>query len=128
MALQWKFDMKCGEITFFEKAREKEFTYALYEGNAFLIMLKEERDGKMIEWEMYNFFVDETHMKRCCGLAKGCDDLFEDAPPIRMRLDIKKHSKWKKVVELMLKAYPNLELVVYDSEAFVKDMAKKVRL
>lgn len=128
MALRWDWDEKCGEITFVQKWKNengewipKEFTVNLYEGNAFMIMLYEWTDEKTGDekYNMYSFFVDEDHAKRCLGLKKNGDgelnNIFEGGLDTftKIRINKAKSRNWKKIVPMFAQAFNNMVIEVY---------------
>ena len=78
MAIQWKWDEKCGEATLRQTAGDdaREFTLSLYTGNCYLILLHEfEEDGKQM-YNMHSFWADKKHMENCLGLTKGKENIY----------------------------------------------------
>ena len=68
MSLNWNWSEKCGEAVF--EQRDKEFTVNLYQGNAYLIFIYEyEEDGNNM-YNLFTFWADKGHAKRCLGLEK----------------------------------------------------------
>ena len=116
MALQWNWEDKIGEAVVFNY--DKEVTYTLYDGNAFLIMLYEYTNDKGEEmWQMANFFADETHAKNCLGLNKGYDrdNMFnhKSYKLLKIRLNKNKYRYTKKLVDLLIKAFDNITIELY---------------
>ena len=117
MALQWNWEDKIGEAVVFNY--DKEVTYTLYDGNAFLIMLYEYTDNEGNEmYSMGNFFVDETHAKNCLGISKGYDNMFnsEYYKLKSIRLNKNKYTYTKKLVDLLIKAFDNITIELYTDE------------
>ena len=122
MALKWLWKDKCGEIEV-EQTREGEthsYTLSLYEGNAFLIMLYEYKNKKGEDvYDMWSFFVDKTHAKRCLGLQKNGDgellNLFDDTWQkfTKIRLNKAKSKYWKDHVTLFAQAFDNITIEIY---------------
>lgn len=119
MALYWDWKDKVGEAIF-EHADGKEYTINLYKGNAFLIFINEykETDSEGVEHNVYNlyaFFADEAHAKRCLGLTKDTDNMFYDGYTKlkKIRINKEKYSYTNKLVSLLVKAFDNLEIEIY---------------
>ena len=119
MALYWDWKDKVGEAIF-ESNVGQEYTINLYKGNAFLIFINEykETDEKGEEHNMYNlysFFCDEAHAKRCLGLVKGTDNIFSDGfyRMKKIRINKEKYSYTNKLVSMLVKAFDNLDIEIY---------------
>lgn len=79
MALTWNWTDKVGTATykFNFRGEQGEHQLSLYNGNALLIMLHEyEQDGNSM-YDMFGFFVDKDHCKRCLGLVKDSKNIWE---------------------------------------------------
>ena len=116
MALNWYWDDKVGEAEVFNY--DKVVTYNLYQGNAFLIFIYEykDEDGKDM-YSLASFFADETHAKRCLGLAKDCDNIFNTTYSKLLKVRInKKYSYTKKLVDMLIKAFDNITIELYTDE------------
>ena len=116
MSVNWSWKAKSGEITG-KGINGKEFTASIYEGNCPLIALYEfKEDGKDM-YNMYLFFVDDSHAKKCLGLAKNADgkkeNLYKDIAKIRID---SKHYHFKKIVKWFSEAFPNITIEIYTSE------------
>lgn len=106
MALRWDWKNQIGNLTIDGK------TYSLYEGNAFMICLREyEKEGETY-WDMVTFFVDKDHAKRCLGLAKGHKNIWEDCPWERLELKRSVYNYWKELTQYAAKAFPNIEITL----------------
>ena len=119
MALYWDWKDKVGEAIF-ESNVGQEYTINLYKGNAFLIFINEyqETDEKGEVHNMYNlhsFFCDEAHAKRCLGLVKGTDNMFNDGycRMKKIRINKEKYSCTNKLVSMLVKAFDNLDIEIY---------------
>ena len=111
MALIWDWKKVSGTIT--ENIRGMDVTFNFYEGNALMIVLHEYEDENGTD--MYNlhwFFCDETHGKRCLGLAKGCDSMFGPGQVKRLVIYRENCRQWEKIVRLFAKAFPDMEIVI----------------
>ena len=73
MALNWRWDRKVGEATFYNPVTGKKYKTSLYVGNAFLISLYLYKENGEDMYTVHRFFCDEGHAKRCLGLAKCAD-------------------------------------------------------
>ena len=116
MALNWYWDDKVGEAEVFNY--DKVVTYNLYQGNAFLIFIYEykDEDGKDM-YSLASFFADEAHAKRCLGLAKDCDNIFNTTYSKLLKVRInKKYSYTKKLVDMLIKAFDNITIELYTDE------------
>lgn len=103
MALNWYWKNKCGKITF--DGVQGKYSCNLYQGNALLIMVSEWKEEGRKMYAVNSFFVDEKHMKDCLA-----DDIFETSKPLKLKLNINRHSKWQVVVKAMLKKYPKMKV------------------
>ena len=114
MSLNWEWKRQCGTIT--QKIRDTEHTFTWYEGNALMIVLDEFTDEDGTErYSMNWFFCDETHAKKCLGLAKGCDgthNMLEDSPVTNLTIYRNNSRYWEKIVKLMTKAFPDLTVTI----------------
>lgn len=112
MALTWDWNKRCGTITMENKGKEMEVS--LYEGNAMLIMLYEYKENDEDMYLLYGFFADETHMKRCLGIAKDYDNLHKEIR--RIKINKARHSDWKKIVTAFAQAYDNITIEIVNEE------------
>lgn len=128
MALNWLWSEKCGEIDF-EQTRDGEtntYTLSLYEGNALLIMLYEYNENGKDMYDMFSFFVDKTHAKKCLGLQKNGDgelvNMFDDGWQkfTEIRLNKAKSRNYKDLVELFSKAFDNITIKIYTEKEEVE--------
>lgn len=122
MALQWHWDEKCGTATIQQNwDGGKAYDVNLYVGNAYLIMLYEwEEDGHNY-WNMSNFWVDKTHMKRCLGLDKKggyTDNLLNGQEQLmKIRLNKAKCRNAKEIIKALMDAdFPELTIELYTEE------------
>ena len=121
MALNWLWSEKCGEIVVEQTREEKtrEYTLSLYEGNAFLIMLYEYNENETDMYDMFSFFVDKVHAKKCLGLQKNGDgelvNIFDDGWQkfTKIRLNKAKSRNFKDLIELFSKAFDNITIEIY---------------
>lgn len=108
MAIQWKWDEKCGEATF---RLEDGYTYNvdLYVGNCFLIMIKEFVEDGTEKYMLESFFVDEEHMERCLK-----DGIFSSYSTL-MSITINKAKcrNYKKIVALLAEYMEDIDISVY---------------
>ena len=124
MALYWNWNEKCGEATLLDKHPHNdephEFTVSLYQGNAWLIMLHEYvEDGKEM-YSMYSFWADKEHMNNVLGLSKGHKENIYDTPYVkltRIRLDKRKCTRYADIVKALAKAFDELTIELYTSDA-----------
>ena len=125
MALNWNWKDKCGELEVVQTRNNepRKFTLSLYEGNALLIMLYEYINENADEmYDMFSFFIDKTHAKKCLGLQKNGDGVLnnmfdEDWQKFtKIRLNKAKSRNWKDIVELFSKAFDNITIEIYTEE------------
>lgn len=125
MSLNWNWKNKCGELVVVQERNGEphEFTLSLYEGNALLIMLYEYKDKEGTDmYDMFSFFVDKTHAKKCLGLQKNGDgeliNLFDEdwQKFTKIRLNKAKSRNFKDIVELFSKAFDNITIEIYTEE------------
>lgn len=115
MALNWNWNEKCGEIVLSQtfNGEEKETTISLYQGNAYLIMLYEytKEDGNY--YDLYGFFNDKDHMRRCFGLDKKYDsrNIYEDWKKVRINRAKYRHTK--ELVAAISEAFDNISIDLY---------------
>ena len=116
MSLNWNWSEKCGEAVF--EQRDKEFTVNLYQGNAYLIFIYEyEEDGNNM-YNLFTFWADKGHAKRCLGLEKDYQgvkyNLYTDTDKLKkIRLNKKKCNRFAELVGLLAKAFDNLVIEIY---------------
>lgn len=120
MAVQWQWSDKCGELIIEQTfdGETKEYTKTLYEGNCFLIILNEWDEGESHMYSLYTFFADEKHAKRCLGLEKGYENLWDEGFDTvkKLRINKKKCRNWKKIITLFSQAFDNLEIEIYTED------------
>lgn len=125
MALNWNWKDKCGELVVVQERNGEthEFTLSLYEGNALLIMLYEYKDKEGTDmYDMFSFFVDKTHAKKCLGLQKNGDgeliNLFDEdwQKFTKISLNKAKSRNFKDIVELFSKAFDNIIIEIFTED------------
>lgn len=122
MALEWKWSEKAGEVTFEElfDFQKRKFTYNLYVGNAYLITIREWKDGDgKDKYELVSFFLDKNHMKNCLGLnpKEGyCENHYDNDyhKLTAIRLNRRYCKKANEIAGLLLKAFDTIDISVYD--------------
>ncbi len=116
MALNWKWDMKCGELTLVQEHDGKKYEHilSLYQGNAYLIMLNEDSENNT--YEMFSFWVDKPHAKRCLGLVKGSANVYY-GDFTKLKINKSKCRKADEIVSLFVKACDNITIEVYTKES-----------
>ena len=118
MAIRWDFREKVGTCQIEQNGVE--YTFSLYEGNAFLIFLyewkNEEGEGM---YSMHNFFADETHMKNMLGLTKeykGDNTLNRDGERLKqITIYTDKYHYTKKLVNALVSAFDKLNIILAKS-------------
>ena len=116
MALNWKWSEKVGTATIQQGDRQYELN--LYQGNAFLIMMSEykEEEGNDM-YSLYTFFADVAHAKNCLGLSKGHDNVFDESNKlVKVRLNKKKYSYTKELVNMLIKAFDEIQIEIFSEE------------
>lgn len=121
MAYNWDWNRKGGTFTY------NDYTYNFYVGNGFMIVIDEftvteERaekcgvdDNLKVGEEAYRvvwFFIDKDHAKRCLGVLKGYDNMFEG---LVQKIVIYKDNchNWKDIVDLFTKTQPNIVIEIH---------------
>ena len=123
MALTWDWNKRIG-TAYFKSDVYGDFEISLYQGNAFLIMLNEyENDGKDV-YDMFGFFVDEPHMKKCLGISKGCENLYDNEIYTLVKVDIDKNYLYlDKLIKALVKAFDSIDINVGHFEGTYKEVA-----
>ena len=128
MALHWQWNEKCGEailVRTFPNTKPEEFKVNIYQGNAFMIFLYEfvDKDTGKNMYNLFSFFNDEEHAKRCLGLDKeyGEQNIFDNGIDklVKLRLDKSRFTykkDFKKVLELFIKAFDELTIEFYKED------------
>lgn len=125
MSLNWSWSEKVGELTADVEVREngaivqKEHTFSLYQGNAFLIILNEWEEDGVEKYSLYSFFAGEDHAKNMFGMNKKqgyTDNIVARWGWKKIRLNKKKYSYTQKLVDLLVKGLDNIDIEIY-SEA-----------
>ena len=121
MALHWNWDEKVGDLTITQRRGDgtRDFNISLYTGNAYLIMIHEFKNEEGEElYNLYNFWTDRDHMKRCLGLVKGYETYGENCYEgewVKIRFNKKKMDKviLKGIVSALAQAFDNLTIELY---------------
>ena len=125
MSVNWNWNAKCGEMILernVDGEPKRKFNISLYEGNCLLIMINEFVEDGVEKYNLYSFFADETHAKRCLGLVKNCDkeysNMFEDGwdKLVKIRINKKKSHNWKKIVTLFAQAFDNIDIEIFSED------------
>lgn len=112
MAITYKYADKCGTATFESSYNGNVSTYdtSVYEGNCFLIFVREyTKDGNNYE-ELNSFFFDKNHMRRCLE-----DGIFTRSynKLVSISINIAKCSNWCKAVELLTEYVEGIKINLY---------------
>lgn len=73
MSLNWDFRKMAGCVILKQGG-----SWNLYQGNAYLIMLREYVQDSQEVYELVSFWADAQHMKNCLGLARGTNNIYDD--------------------------------------------------
>jgi len=112
--LCWSFKDKIGEATILQGEDEQKLS--LYQGNAFLIFLKEFKDEEGNDkHSLWTFFADEQHAKNCLGLSKeGYESIFDSQNMLtKISINKAKYSYTKKLVDLLVRAFDEIQINIY---------------
>lgn len=115
MAIRWDWKEKVGVAHIEQNGIE--YTFNLYQGNAFLIFLYEYLDAEQNQmYQMHMFFADKQHMNNILGLSKeykGNNDLNTDGERLKSITIYKdKYSYTKDLVTALVKAFDELEITI----------------
>ena len=112
MAIRWDFKEKCGEVVDHDGN-----VHNWYEGNALMIITNEWKtdDGREL-YSMWGFFVDREHLKNCCGINKGCENMFEGEEWQELSIDTKYCHYWKDIIPALLKVMPHCKITITRSD------------
>lgn len=123
MAVEWRWNEKCGEATINRlhgNGKIKPTTVNLYKGNAYLIMLDEWEENGQEMWNMYSFWLDKNHMKNCLGLTKGKDyyNIYDTGTTKLTSITInkKKCSNYKEIVTALVQAFDTIDIKIISEE------------
>lgn len=116
MAIQWRWDEKCGEATMEQThdGETREFTLSLYTGNCYLIFLNEFEENGQQMYNMHSFWADKKHMETCLGLKKGASNMYDTGYQrfTNFKLDPDKCRYWKQIVPALKKAFPDATIEI----------------
>ena len=82
-------------------------------------MLWEYEEDGIEKYSMHNFFADKEHAKNMLGLSKGYTDnaMNWDKYYIKkIRLNKAKYRYTKDLVDMLIKAFDNIEIEIYSEE------------
>lgn len=116
MALQWKWNEKCGEAVLRQTidGETMDFTLNLYTGNAFLIMIREFKENGENMYSLHSFWVDKKHMENCLGITKGHHNIYSGYETFtKFCLNMEKCRYWKEIAEALKKAFPGMVIELY---------------
>lgn len=69
MSVNWLWKDKMGSIQW-KTLNGKKVTVTVYQGNCLCVMIRTFRENGRSLYDFFGFFNDESHLKRCVGLAK----------------------------------------------------------
>ena len=112
--VRWEWNRKQGEM------EHNGCTLDIYDGNCLFVALqrqKQEDDGNWTYYMPPFFWDDEAHAKRCLGLVKDSDDLFENLD-LKVTLYRKMWDKatLKKIVGLFAQRTGNTTIEIKENE------------
>ena len=124
MAVQWRWNEKCGEAVFlqrFDGRKDVQYTTNLYVGNAYLIFIREWEEDGSEKYALKSFWADKEHMLNCLGLKKksGCGCNIYDSEYnklIKIRIDKKKCRYYKQIIQALAEAFDSLEIELYTED------------
>ena len=110
--VRWDWGNKLGEIEYDGRVLD------IYSGNCLMIALYRDEMNDEGLWTYHMpplFFDDDTHAKRCLGLSKGFDDIFEGLD-IRITLYRCKWDKTdlKKIISLFSARKGNTTIIILE--------------
>lgn len=114
MALTWDWNKRIGRARFWNG--NEEVILNLYQGNAFLIFMKEFYVGGARNYELWSFFADKKHAKNCLGLDKEWNrNIFSDGGALLHYIEIntREYAYTKDLVQLLTKAYKEITIKLY---------------
>lgn len=119
MAVTWLWKDRCGEITLEQTQNDgtvKQFPIRLYDGNCYLVMLSENDEENT--YQMYNFFLDKGHAKRCLGLDKKgghTENIFDKGWTTwsKVRLNKAKYPHTKELATMLVQAFDEITIEIY---------------
>lgn len=122
MALNWKWDEKCGEaiMKYDHDGEEKEYVLDLYQGNAYMIFIATyEENGKQM-YNVWSFWVDKDHAKNCLGIGKDkdCYNIYAEGwrTITKFRFDKSKTKYFADIVSMIAKAFDDITIEVYSEK------------
>ena len=122
MALNWKWDEKCGEaiMKYDLNGEEKEYVLDLYQGNAYMIFIANyEENGKQM-YNVWGFWVDKDHAKNCLGIGKSkdCYNIYAEEwrKIVGFRLNKSKTKYLTDIVSMIAKAFDDITIEVYSEK------------
>ena len=117
MALNWRWEEKCGEAII--EQDDREYTLSLYHGNAYLIFISEyEEDGKDM-YALWSFWADKTHAQRLLGLKKDMDGNLNNiytgygGEIKKFRFNKNKARHLSEMVGMIVKAFDDIAIEIY---------------
>ncbi len=72
MSVNWLWKDKMGSIQW-KDVNGKKITVNVYQGNCLCVMVCTFKKDSKVLYDFFGFFNDESHLKRCIGLAKNYD-------------------------------------------------------
>lgn len=110
MAVNWSWKNKMGTMTFSHRDGEK-YKVTLYQGNCLGVMIYHYTGEDKHNYSFDGCWLDLAHLKRCLGLAKGHDNIYNNIVKIRLNVYYK---ECLKIAELFAKA--NIKTILYYEE------------
>ena len=111
MAIRWDFKEKCGQVVDHDGN-----VHNWYEGNALMVITNEWKEGDSELYSMWCFFADKDHLKNCCGLTKGHENIFEGEEWQELTIDTKYCHYWKDIITMLMKVMPDCKITITRSK------------
>ena len=119
MSVNWLWSEKIGEVVTeydYGDDDKRQFTTDLYMGNAYLIMIDEDKEKGT--YSVNSFFLDKTHMNRCFGLDKKWetygDNMFDRGYSKWVKVRVSKEYKhYKEFITAVAQAFDKITIEIY---------------
>lgn len=124
MAVNWRWENKCGELTMHNDRTDKNYKISIYAGsNCMAVLLYEYKDEetKKDMYQFMGFWDDMDHFKRCMGLKTKDVYLGDDeniyADAVKLKINVAKAPReCYKIIDVFAK-YTKAKIEVYYKES-----------